>query len=193
MLGVSLTEGATVARCFVCKTEVGQGGVLTEDGRLLCVHCDSKESAANATAPTAPVASPLPTTEKQAWYVGKDGRQVACQPSGRVAHCVWCDKKLLVTNEHLQACAIICTRCLRSNEVLLKADGTISTFAPPVKWTLRKTWLVLTLGPATIVGLVYLEKHPGVPEEAFVMFLSNVVGWGLVSGIGCLIYKGLKS
>jgi len=34
-----------MAKCFECKREIGQGGVVTEDGRLLCVECDAKETA----------------------------------------------------------------------------------------------------------------------------------------------------
>jgi len=34
-----------MASCFSCKREVGKGGVVTEDGRLLCAECDAKETA----------------------------------------------------------------------------------------------------------------------------------------------------
>lgn len=33
-----------MARCFVCEREVGGGGIVQDDGRLLCVHCDKAEA-----------------------------------------------------------------------------------------------------------------------------------------------------
>jgi hypothetical protein len=82
----------------------------------------------------------------------------------------------------------LCNNCGRPYDVdenfVARQGGTMAD------WTLRKTWLVLTFGPATIVGLCYADSHPA--EEAWVMFASNVIGWGLVGGLALLLWKQLK-
>jgi hypothetical protein len=239
---------------------VGNGGVVTEDGRLLCLKCDGIEKKP----PRTPAETP-PESAEHPWYCSVEGQTyggygtdalVTFIVSGRLkpdvlvwktglpgwvtancipeiavgipnsianpkppvsqqapksvsaavveaggnqdsgtstfpAICAWCGNKFTASEEHLKVKTAICPHCDLINELRLNPNATVSTFCSSFKWTLPKIWALLSLGPAAIVGLCYLDRHP--PEEALVMFLSNVIGWGLVSGIGCLIYKGLKS
>jgi formylmethanofuran dehydrogenase subunit E len=43
-------------RCFKCKTEIGDGGVVQEDGRVLCEHCDTQTNSGFNSATEAPSA-----------------------------------------------------------------------------------------------------------------------------------------
>ena len=40
-----------MARCFACPKELGNGGIISEDGRLLCPSCESQEQLSGSTFP----------------------------------------------------------------------------------------------------------------------------------------------
>ena len=162
-------------KCFKCHAETGGGGVVQENGTVLCGKCDLEANQET--------------------------------PGGLDLHCVWCGTKVW-TKLH-QTSNVVCPACKRSFAIpqppsaapviQTGLDTPIADFLPN-PMTLTAWWLVTTIILSTIVfsgfvllGLAYgAWERPGFAYQAFCVLFTNLVFWGFLSGIGFLIYKGLK-
>jgi hypothetical protein len=95
-----------------------------------------------------------------------------------------------------------CYRCkcvLGPNNIgLIQENGTVLCPRcdmhpqPPVNF--MQTWVLCTCVPSVLATVLVCENAPrNTSEWAWVVVLvSNVISWGLLSGIGLLIYKQLR-